>query len=62
MRRIQGQIDFGFIYAEVKDSYADNGNVSIPPPVILEMMWKPDRTFRGLEKEVNDGTFKSLPG
>jgi transposase len=38
LRRIQEQIDFGFIYAEVKDSYGDNGNVSIPPPVILKMM------------------------
>jgi len=38
LRRIQDQIDFDFIYAEVKDSYGDNGNVSIPPPVILKMM------------------------
>lgn len=38
LRRIQEQIDFEFIYAEVKDSYGDNGNVSIPPPVILKMM------------------------
>jgi transposase len=38
LRRIQEQIDFDFIYAEVKDSYGDNGNVSIPPPVILKMM------------------------
>ena len=38
LRRIQGQIDFEFIYAEVEDSYGDNGNVSIPSPVILKMM------------------------
>ena len=38
LRRIQEQIDFEFIYAEVKDSYGGNGNVSIPPPVILKMM------------------------
>jgi len=38
LRRIQKQIDFNFIYAEVKDTYGDNGNVSIPPPVILKMM------------------------
>ena len=38
LRKIRGQIDFDFIYAEVKDSYGDNGNVSIPPPVILKMM------------------------
>ena len=38
LRKIQEQIDFDFIYAEVRDSYGDNGNVSIPPPVILKMM------------------------
>ena len=36
LRKIQEKIDF--IYAEVKDTYGDNGNVSIPPPVILRMM------------------------
>ena len=35
LRKIQEKIDFGFIYGEVKDTYGDNGNVSIPPPVIL---------------------------
>ncbi len=34
LRKIQEKIDFDFIYAEVKDTYGDNGNVSIPPPVI----------------------------
>ena len=38
LRRIQEQIDFDFIYSEVKDSYGERGNVSIPPPVILKMM------------------------
>jgi transposase len=38
LRKIQGQIDFDFIYREVKDYYGDKGNVSIPPPVILKMM------------------------
>src|SRR4030043_30772 len=38
LRKIQGQIDFDFIYQEVKDTYGGNGNVSIPPPVILKMM------------------------
>jgi transposase/uncharacterized protein (UPF0179 family) len=38
LRKIEEKIDFGFIYAEVKDTYGDNGNVSIPPPVILKMM------------------------
>jgi len=38
LRRIQEQIDFNFIYAEVRDAYGSNGNVSIPPPVILKVM------------------------
>lgn len=38
LRRIQEQIDFDFIYAEVRDTYGSKGNVSIPPPVILKMM------------------------
>jgi len=38
LRRIQDQIDFNFIYTEVRDTYGSNGNVSIPPPVILKMM------------------------
>jgi len=38
LRKIAQQIDFNFIYREVKDTYGDNGNVSIPPPVILKMM------------------------
>ncbi|MCJ7748857.1 MAG: IS1182 family transposase, partial [Desulfobacterales bacterium] len=38
LRKIQEQIDFDFIYHEVKDYYGDNGNVSVPPPVILKMM------------------------
>jgi len=38
LRKIQEKIDFDFTYGEVKDTYGDNGNVSIPPPVILKMM------------------------
>ena len=38
LRKIQGAIDFDFTYTEVKDTYGDNGNVSVPPPVILKMM------------------------
>jgi hypothetical protein len=38
LRKIQEKIDFDFFYGEVKDTYGDNGNVSIPPPVILKMM------------------------
>ena len=38
LRKIQEQIDFDFIYTEVRGNYGDNGNVSTPPPVILKMM------------------------
>lgn len=38
LRRIEEKVDFDFIYGEVKETYGDNGNVSIPPPVILKMM------------------------
>jgi transposase len=38
LRRIQGQMDFNFIYAEVRETYGSNGNVSIPPPVKLKMI------------------------
>jgi len=38
LRKIEQKIDFDFIYKGVKDAYGDNGNVSIPPPVILKMM------------------------
>jgi transposase/uncharacterized protein (UPF0179 family) len=38
LRKIQEKIDFDFIYAEVRETYGDNGNISIPPPVILKMM------------------------
>ena len=38
LRKILEKIDFNFIYREVKDTYGENGNVSVPPPVILKMM------------------------
>ena len=38
LRKIREMIDFDFVYHEVKDCYGENGNVSIPPPVILKMM------------------------
>jgi transposase len=38
LRKIARQIDFEFIYKEVKGTYGDNGNVSVPPPVILKLM------------------------
>lgn len=40
LRKIKKKIDFDSIYAELKDSsYGENGNVSVPPPVILKMMF-----------------------
>jgi hypothetical protein len=38
LRKIQAQIDFDLIYQDVRGHYGDNGNVSIPPPIILKMM------------------------
>ena len=38
LRRIRSQVDFDFIYDEVRDRYGINGNVSVPPPAILKMM------------------------
>jgi len=38
LRKIKAVIDFDFIYPEVKDRYGYNGNVSVPPPVILKML------------------------
>ena len=38
LRKIQEKIDFDFIYEKVKDAYGSNGNVSVPPPVIVKML------------------------
>jgi transposase len=34
LKTINQIIDFDFIYDEVGDTYGQNGNVSVPPPVI----------------------------
>jgi transposase len=39
LRIIKKAIDFNFVYDEVRDKYGKKGNVSIPPPVILKMMF-----------------------
>ena len=39
LRKISSHIDFDFIYKQVEDLYGSNGNVSVPPPVILKMMF-----------------------
>lgn len=38
LRRIADAVDFGFINDEVADKYGRNGNVSVPPPVVLKLM------------------------
>lgn len=38
LRNIRDTIDFDFVYQEVQECYGENGNVSVPPPVILKMM------------------------
>jgi transposase len=38
LRKVKQLVDFDFIYKEVAPSYGVNGNVSIPPPVILKLM------------------------
>jgi transposase len=38
LRKVNELIDFDFAYTEVKDCYGNNGNVSVPPPVILKLM------------------------
>jgi transposase len=39
LRTIHKLVDFDFAYREVKDCYGYNGNVSVPPPVILKLMF-----------------------
>jgi transposase len=38
LRKIDQLIDFDFVYQEVADKYGFNGNVSLPPPIILKLM------------------------
>jgi transposase len=38
LRKISKVINFDFIYKEVAEKYGDNGNVSVPPPVLLKLM------------------------
>ncbi len=38
LRRIVELIDFDFVYNEVRAFYGNNGNESVPPPVILKLM------------------------
>jgi len=38
LRKIKELIDFEFIYKEVEKTHGTNGNVSVPPPVVLKLM------------------------
>ena len=38
LRKVARLVDFDFVYGEVKESYGYNGNVSVPPPMILRLM------------------------
>src|SRR3989339_471556 len=38
LRKVARLVDFDFMYGEVKESYGYNGNVSVPPPMILKLM------------------------
>jgi transposase len=38
LRQVKKRVDFDFMYQEVANSYGGNGNVSVPPPVILKLM------------------------
>lgn len=38
LRKISQLIDFDFTYQEVAGAYGVNGNVSVPPPVLLKLM------------------------
>ena len=38
LRKINQLIDFDFTYLEVSRTYGVNGNVSVPPPLILKLM------------------------
>jgi len=39
LRKVAAAIDFDFVYEEVEDFYGTNGNVSVPPPVIVKLMF-----------------------
>ncbi len=38
LRRIKELIDFDFVYEQVEDCYGANGNVSVPPPIVIKLM------------------------
>jgi len=38
LRKVARMVDFDFVYHEVRDRYGYNGNVSVPPPMIIKLM------------------------
>ena len=38
LRKVKDIMDFDFVYPIVRDYCGKNGNVSVPPPVIMKMM------------------------
>jgi len=52
LHSIKELIDFDFIYKEVEDRYGQNGNVSVPPPVILKLIFLLQCPFR-------EGTYRN---
>ncbi len=38
LRKAARLVDFDFVYGKVRESYGYNGNVSVPPPMILKLM------------------------
>ena len=43
LRKVARIVDFDFVYAEVKDRYGHNGNVSVPPPMIQKLNVRSER-------------------
>lgn len=38
LRRVASVLDLSFVYGEVRETYGVNGNVSVPPPVIVKLL------------------------
>ena len=54
LRKIKELVDFDFIYKEVEKTYGRNGNLSVPPPVILKLMLLLILYNVGSERELMD--------
>jgi len=56
LRKILEKINFDFIYKEAKDTYGENGNVFVPPPVILDYA-----PFSPLRCKIRERTYTHYP-